>query len=197
MDGNMSIVSAIFLLFLVMDPLGNVPLFLTALKDVDQTRRKRVIMREMFIALGILILFLVGGRYILGVLGITEPSLSIAGGIVLFIIALKMIFVGSMPGVEVEGEPFIVPLAIPLVAGPSTLTTLMLLARREPSRIWAWMLALICAWGISAVILVSSERLGRILGRRGLIALERLMGLILTMVAAQMFLTGLKQFMAS
>jgi small neutral amino acid transporter SnatA (MarC family) len=131
-------------------------------------------------------------------LNISEPSLSVAGGIVLFLIALKMIF--PMPegmfGKNPEGEPFIVPLAIPLVAGPSAVTVVLLLATREPSRLLEWIAALACAWALSAVILLCSVSLARFFGERGLIALERLMGMLLTIIAVQMFLTGIKQFLA-
>jgi multiple antibiotic resistance protein len=192
----MSLLSVIFVLFLVMDPLGNIPLFLTALKDVESHRRNKIIFRELVIALFVLVFFLLFGRFILALLQINEPSLSIAGGIILFIIALRMIF----PSPEKEEtnpkeEPFIVPLAIPLVAGPSALTTVLLLVTKEPSRWLEWLLSLFCAWVISAGILLCSSGLQRFFGQRGLIAMERLMGMILTTIAVQMFLTGLRQFL--
>lgn len=192
----MSLLSVIFVLFLVMDPLGNIPLFLTALKDVESHRRNKIIFRELVIALFVLVFFLLFGRFILALLQINEPSLSIAGGIILFIIALRMIF----PSPEKEEknpkeEPFIVPLAIPLVAGPSALTTVLLLVTKEPSRWLEWLLSLFCAWVISAIILLCSSGLQRFFGQRGLIAMERLMGMILTTIAVQMFLTGLRQFL--
>jgi small neutral amino acid transporter SnatA (MarC family) len=192
----MPVISAAILLFLVMDPLGNIPLFLSALKDVERARRRRIIVRELVIALAVLVLFLFSGKHILAALQISETSLSIAGGIVLFLISIRMIFpvMGGVFGGTPEGEPFIVPLAIPLVAGPSTLATVLLLAAREPGRGAEWLLALVCAWLISAVILLLSDNLHRFFGARGLVALERLMGLILTTVAVEMFLTGVDQF---
>lgn len=195
----MSILSAIILLFLVMDPLGNVPVFITVLKDVDSSKWKKIVARELVIAFFVLVIFLLAGRFILVVLQITEPSLSIAGGIILFLIAIKMIFPISESGhtEPYEGEPFIVPLAIPLVAGPSAITTVLLLVTREPSRWFDWLLALVCAWAVTALILLLSGNLSKSLGKRGLIALQRLMGMILTTIAVQMFLTGVKQFMAS
>ncbi len=184
------------MLFLVMDPLGNVPVFLTILKDVDPAKRKRIIIRELLISLGVLLLFLLVGRFILEVLQITEPSLSIAGGIILFLIALKMIFPTQegMFGLNLDREPFIVPLAIPLIAGPSALASVLLLVTREPARMAAWIVALVSAWMVTAIILVSSSYLSRSLGLRGLVALERLMGMILTTIAVQMFLNGVRQF---
>ena len=192
----MSLLSAIFLLFLVMDPLGNVPLFLTALKDVEAPRKNKIIFRELVIAFFVLFFFLLFGRFILNLLQINEPSLSIAGGIILFIIALRMIFPASEKEEKnPKEEPFIVPLAIPLVAGPSALTTVLLLVTKEPARFLEWLLALFCAWVISAIILLCSSGLQKFFGQRGLIAMERLMGMILTAIAVQMFLTGLSQFL--
>ncbi len=191
----MNIASAIALLFLVLDPVGNIPVFLTVLKNVDRRRHTRIILRELCIALGVLIIFLFSGSTILHILAITEPSLSIAAGIILFLIAIKMIF--PVPegifGKSPEGEPFVVPLAIPLIAGPSAITTLLLLISREPSRWLEWLVALLCAWFLSGVILLASAPLHRLLGERGLIALERVMGMLLTTIAVQMFLSGLKQ----
>jgi len=190
-----NIASAIALLFLVLDPVGNIPVFLTVLKNVDRRRHTRIILRELCIALGVLIIFLFSGSTILHILAITEPSLSIAAGIILFLIAIKMIF--PVPegifGKSPEGEPFVVPLAIPLIAGPSAITTLLLLISREPSRWLEWLVALLCAWFLSGVILLASAPLHRLLGERGLIALERVMGMLLTTIAVQMFLSGLKQ----
>lgn len=194
----MSLVSAIIILFLVMDPLGNIPLFLSALKDVDTSRRKYIIIRELFIALLVLVLFLFSGPYVLELLHVTETSLTIAGGIVLFLIAIKMIFpvVGGMFGQNPEGEPFIVPLAIPLVAGPSALATVLLLASREPGRWLDWLLALVVTWLASAVILLLSDNLHRFFGEKGLVALERLFGMLLTVIAVEMFLSGVEAFLA-
>ncbi|MFH1227684.1 MAG: MarC family protein [Planctomycetota bacterium] len=194
----MTIPSAIFLLFLVMDPLGNIPLFLSALKNIDRSRRNKIVMRELTIALGVLVFFLIFGRLLLNMLQLSEPSLSISGGIILFLIALRMIFPAreSLFGDNPGGEPFIVPLAIPLIAGPSALTTVLLLATREPNRYIDWLIALACAWLLATIILLLSNGLSRFLGKRGLIALERLMGMLLTIIAVQMFLTGISQFMA-
>jgi multiple antibiotic resistance protein len=195
----MSIYSAAILLFLVMDPLGNMPVFLTVLKDVPTEKRRKIIFRELVIALIVLLVFLFIGRYILEVLDLSEPSLSIAGGIILFVIALRMIFSSPDGGFAVgpDREPFIVPLAIPLVAGPSAMACVLLLATREPGRMLDWTIALIGAWVFTAIILILSTVLSRALGHRGLQAMERLMGMILTTISVQMFLNGIKQFMAN
>jgi len=180
-----------------MDPLGNIPVFLAVLKDVPANKRKKIIFRELVISLAVLLVFLFLGRYILEILDLSEPSLSIAGGIILFIIALKMIFSGPEGGgfgINPDREPFIVPLAIPLIAGPSAMASVLLLATREPSRMLDWLIALVGAWVFTAIILILSTVLSRALGHRGLIAMERLMGMILTTIAVQMFLNGIKQF---
>ena len=193
----MTILSASILLFMVMDPLGNVPLFISILSNVEPEKRTKIIIRELFIALLVLTVFLISGKYIMSAMQLTESSLSISGGIILFIIALRMIFPGPRisNGVDPEREPFIVPLAVPLIAGPSSMAFILLISTKEPERILDWMLALIGAWIVSSIILVSSNYLGKILGKRGLMAIERLMGMILTAIAVEMLLKGIRQFL--
>lgn len=195
----MKIISAAFLLFLVMDPVGNIPVFLASLKHVEPRRRREVVLRELVIALLVLVFFLFFGRSILAALQVSEPALTIAGGIVLFLIAIRMIF--SISGAEAfgggpQGEPFIVPLAIPLVAGPSAITTVLLLESREPGLWIEWLFALVAAWIASALILLGASSLAHYLGERVLMALERLMGMLLTIIAVEMFLSGVKRFWA-
>ena len=191
----MTLFSATVLLFLVIDPFGNIPLFISILKGVDHAKHRRIIVREMIIALIVLVLFLFVGRYILKYLDISEPSLSMAGGIILFMIALKMIFIGSekLFGDLPKGEPLIVPLAIPFVAGPSSIATILLLMAREPSRWPEWLTALTLAWFLSGIVLLFSDYVGSIFGDRILTAIERLMGMILTIVAVEIFIKGAKQ----
>ncbi len=160
---------------------------------MPHVRHRHIIVRESCIGLVILVFFLFTGRYILTILNISQSSLSIAGGIILFMIAIKMVFAGSenLFGDKTTGEPFIVPLAIPLIAGPSAMSTVILLMAREPSRWPAWFAALVIAWFASMVALLFSARLSRFFGERGLTAIERLMGMILVTVAVEMFLSGL------
>ncbi|HHR85358.1 MarC family protein [Candidatus Bipolaricaulota bacterium] len=193
----MSLLSAMLTLFLVMDPLGNIPLFLVLLEDVTPERRRRILLRESTIALGFLIAFLFAGPYILGFLQISRPALGIAGGLVLFLISLRMIFPvpGGMFGPTPEGEPFIVPIAIPLIAGPSAIATVMLFATRNRA-LWEWVVAILGAWAVSTLILLASTFLRRVLRRRGLIAIERLMGMILLTVAVQMLLSEISGLFA-
>ncbi|NLG52244.1 MAG: hypothetical protein GX552_19205, partial [Chloroflexi bacterium] len=172
----MTILSAVALLILVLDPLGNVPLFLAALRNVPHPRHRAIILRELLIALGVLIVFLFGGPYILRILQVSQSSLGIAGGIILLIISLNMIFPGAKGTFgETDEEPFIVPLAIPLIAGPSALTTLILLMAEAPAMWLSWLAALLLAWFVTGLILLFSDVIGRVLGERGTMAIERLM----------------------
>jgi len=190
----MSILSASILLFLVMDPFGNAPVFLSVLKEVPPQRRQKAIIRELLIALIVLLLFLFVGPHLLKVLHISEPSLQIAGGIILFLIAIKMVFgkVDYMFSGVLEEEPFIVPLAIPCLAGPSAIATVMLLMAQEPHRCNEWVAALLLAWILTSSILLFSAKLDRVLGKKGMSALQHLMGLLLTALAVEMFIQGLR-----
>ncbi|MGH9374179.1 MAG: YhgN family NAAT transporter [Vicinamibacterales bacterium] len=194
----MDILSAVVTLFLIMDPLGNIPLFLSALKTVSPERRRHVLMREIAFAYVVLLACVFLGNAALRLLGLEEETISVAGGIVLFLIALRMIFPGERTGGEeaLDGEPFLVPLAVPLIAGPSTLAALLLLQRSAPGYTGSLVLALTMAWALSGAILMSSTFFYRLLGERGLIAMERLMGMLLVMIAVQMFLNGIKAFLA-
>lgn len=188
----MTLASAIILLFLVIDPFGNVPFFVAALSEVDPARRRHVIVRELLIAYAVMVAFLFVGQPLLHVLGISGPALTIAGGVILFLIALRMVFPirGRTSQEVIEGEPFIVPLAIPYVAGPSVLAVELLLMSNEPTRWPIWLLAISAAWAGTAVVVLFGNQVAERLGPRGLIAIERLMGMILVAIAIQMFLTG-------
>ena len=193
----MTILSAALLLFLILDPLGNVPVFLSVLKPLPPHRQRVVLVRELLIALGVLMAFLWGGKYALELMHLRQESVAIAGGIVLFLIGIRMIFprpeglLGELP----DGEPFIVPLAIPLIAGPSGMAAVMLMGSNEPSRLWDWSLALMIAWGATAVILFSATMLYKWLGRSALTALERLMGMLLVAISVQMVLDGIGTYL--
>ncbi|HQU71559.1 MAG TPA: YhgN family NAAT transporter [Calditrichia bacterium] len=196
-DLSEQIWSAAAILFLVMDPLGNIPVVLSLLKDVDEQRRRPIIIRELLIALGVLLIFLFFGQKLLNFLELQQESVSISGGIILFIIALRMIFPtrSGVMGETPDGEPFIVPLAIPLIAGPSALATLILMVRSNPERMLDWGLALLGAWALTAVIMISAPFFYRILRRRGLAAVERLMGMLLIMISVQMLINGIRQIL--
>ncbi|MFB9137469.1 YhgN family NAAT transporter [Vibrio sp. AK197] len=193
----MEIFSAATMLFLIMDPLGNLPIVLSILKHLDPKRRRKVLVRELLCALAILLLFLYAGRIILNFLHVQPETLSISGGVILFIIAIRMIFpsAGSITGLAAGEEPFIVPLAIPMIAGPSVIAALLLLSNQYPTQMVELSIAVILAWVGTFIILMFYGFFHRILGERGLKAIERLMGLLLVMISTQMFLDGLKSYM--
>ena len=192
----MNILSVAITLFLVMDPIGNIPFFLSTLRSVPEERRQKVLVRELLIAYAALVLFLVAGPRFIQILHLRPQSISIAGGIILFLISLRMVFpMDLLRRDELEGEPLVVPLAIPGVAGPSALATLLLMTSSEPHRIGPLFLALTGTWLVTAAVLMASPLFYRILRERGLVAMERLMGMILVALAVQMFLDGVaKQF---
>jgi MarC family membrane protein len=190
------IFSAAVLLTLVIDPFGNVPLVVSALRKVAPARRARIVLRECVAAYALLLAFLFGGQAFLRWLHLSETSLGIAGGVILFMIALRMVFprpegiFGELP----SSEPFLVPLAVPSIAGPSAMATVMLMASRDPARIGQWALALTVAMAVTTLVLVAAHRLQEILGERLVLAFERLMGLVLTALAVEMLLDGVRSF---
>ncbi|MDF4258947.1 YhgN family NAAT transporter [Vibrio parahaemolyticus] len=193
----MEILSAAAMLFLIMDPLGNLPIVLSILKHIDPKRRRKVLIRELIFALLILMLFLFAGQSILSFLHVQPETLSISGGIILFIIAIKMIFpsAGSITGLAAGEEPFIVPMAIPMIAGPSVIAALLLLSSQHPDKLVELSASVVIAWGATFFILMFYGFFNRLLGERGLKAVERLMGLLLVMISTQMFLDGVKSYL--
>ena len=189
--------SAFILLLLVLDPFGALPLFLSVLRNVPRERRRLVALRETAIAFALLLAFMLAGRGFLEVMNLSERSLEVAGGVILLVIALRMVFGhGDAVGVAGDGtEPFIVPLAVPLLAGPSAMATVLLLASRQPERLLAWVGALALAMLVSLAVLLSAGRLRRWLGDPVIAAIEKLMGLVLTAVAIEMILAGLKRYL--
>jgi MarC family membrane protein len=190
------IVSATILLILVMDPFGNMPLVISVLKNVDPDARTTIVLRECAIAYAVLLAFMFGGHKFMLMLRLSDTALGIAGGLILFLIALRMVFphAEGIFGETGETGTFIVPLAIPAIAGPSALATVLLLVSREPQRVFEWAGALSLAMVASAVVMISAQRISRWIGRRGVIAIERLMGLVLTAIAVEMLLAGIERF---
>lgn len=195
----MTLFSAAATLLLIMDPFGNIVMFNSILGRVPAERRRRVLLREVLIAYGILMGFLLLGAQLLAFLGLQQSSLSLAGGILLFLIAIGMVFPKSGVQFSAEGddEPFIVPLATPLIAGPSGIAFLLLLASKEPDRLSEWILAVSVASLISAAILTAGAYFVRLLGSRGMRAAERLMGMLLILVAVQMIMDGISLYWAN
>lgn len=182
-------------LFLVLDPFGNAAIFHSVLSKVPEPRRRAVLVRELLIALVILLGFLFAGKHLLGFLGVRPATLSISGGILLFLIALGMVFPSrSVLGESDDSEPFIVPLAVPMMAGPSSIALILLTATKYPHATGSIALAIGGAWLVSSLILLASPYLLRLIGTKGTRALERLMGLLLILVAVQMFLDGVSSY---
>jgi MarC family membrane protein len=189
--------SATVLLIVITDPLGNIPLFISNMQRVKRERRLRVIVRECCVAFLVLAFFMVFGRHLLSLLRISEETLKIAGGIILFLIAINMIFPGTGASVgreEAEGEPFIVPIAIPLVSGPSAMVSSMLIAGSDPSRMLEWIAAAAITIAVTFVVFLGSERICEALGARAISAVEKLMGLLLTAMSIEMLLGGVAAY---
>jgi len=185
------------ILFLVLDPFGNAPVFHAVLSRLPESRRRRVLVREMLIAYAILLTFLLGGESLMHLLGLKVGTIGITGGLILFIIALGMVFpTKSVISEEPDDEPFIVPLAVPLIAGPSALALLLLVSSRHPGFHIPSLLALTGAWAATFVVLLFLPWLIGLLRTKGTRAIERLMGLILIILSVQMFLDGLDAWMA-
>ncbi len=192
---NYSFVSATILLVLITDPFGNIPIFANALRNVPPQRRPRVILREVLIAFVLLLAFMFMGEGFLRVMNLSQLALQLAGGVILFLIALRMIFPPPATDAPAEvGEPLIVPLAVPALAGPSALATVLLLVSQAPDRRLEWVGALCVTMLVCAVVLVLAERIQRVLGERFVVAVERLMGLILVAVSVEMLLRGFKDY---
>jgi MarC family membrane protein len=188
------------LLLLVTDPFGNVPLFVSSLINVPPTRRWRVVVRECAIAFGLLLLFMFFGRHILAAMQLSDISLRIGGSVILFLIAIRMVFPqpgGGMADTDLESEPFIVPLAIPALAGPSALATVLLFSSNQLAEVMIHVAALVAVAMVWLAVFLSAERLQQALGPRVMTAFERLMGLILTAMAVEMLLAGIRAFLKS
>jgi MarC family membrane protein len=191
-----SFVSAFILLLLVLDPLGSLPVFIPIMRDVPPPRRTWVALREVGIAFGVLAAFMFLGEGFLQAMRLSERSLEVAGGVILLIIAIRMVFSheGGAYGVPEGREPFIFPLAVPLLAGPSAMATVLLLASRQPDRMLSWVGALAGAMAVSGAALLLCERIRRLIGDSVVSAVEKLMGLVLTAIAVEMILAGLKRY---
>jgi len=192
----MTLVTVFLTLLLIMDPFGSIPFFLSQLRLLTPARRRVVIVRELVIALLVLAAFLWFGQAVLSGLHLDQAALQISGGVILFLIALRMIFpeFGHSHGQAEESsrEPLIVPLAVPVVAGPSAMAYVILISTQYPERRWEWLAGLCLAWAVSVIVLLLADALAKVLGPRVLLAIERLMGMILTTLAVQMLVNGLR-----
>jgi len=196
-----SFFQSFILLLLVTDPFGNVPLFVSTLRQVAPERRHRVVLRECLIAFGLLLVFMMVGRPFLEALQLSEVALRIGGGVILFLIALRMVFPqpGGVFGQTHAGatEPLIVPLAIPALAGPSALVTVLLFSSQAKMSMWLYAAVISLVAIVWLAVLLAADRLQRVLGDAVMTAFERLMGLILTAIAIEMLLAGVRAYVAS
>ncbi len=189
--------SALVLLLLVLDPFGSLPIFISVMRNVEPSRRTRVALRESALAFAVLLGFMLTGQWFLALMHLSERSLEVAGGVILLIIAVRMIFASGGEVYASHGEarePLIFPLAVPLLAGPSAMATVLLLASRQPERLMAWVGALTVAMVVSAVVLLGADRIRKWIGSSMVSAIEKLMGLVLTAIAVEMILAGLKRY---
>lgn len=194
MTNDFSIISTMMLLFFVLDPFGNVPLLLSILKNASQKQRYKIIVRESIIGLFILLIFFFFGEKFLNVFHLQTEAITIAGGIIFFVISLKMIFPnahGDSIFSSKEDDPLVVPIAMPLIAGPGALATVLVLVKTNTEHLEALFVSLSLAWAISSMVLLFSPMLYKVLKNKGLTALERLMGMLLLIMAVQMFIDGI------
>ena len=193
----MQVISLAITLFFVLDPFGNLPIVLSLLHKVEESRRWKVVLRESLIALFLLVVFYAVGPQFISLLGVDSSDLTICGGVVLGIIALKLVFPdeGGSHNKEQDAEPFIVPLAIPLMAGPSALATVMIMAAQSAAQPLAGLGMMTLAWFVTALLLILGVRLGSFIPSRLLVAFERLSGLLLAVISVHMIMTGVRAYL--
>lgn len=196
MENSFSIISTAILIFFILDPFGNVPLLLSILKKVDKKRRSQIIIREMLIGFFILLIFLFFGDQFLSIFHLETEAITISGGIIFFVISLKMIFPDAssenMFATKDDNDPLVVPIAMPMIAGPAALATLLVLAKTNSEHVGKLFLSLTIAWALTAIVLLCSPYLYKVLKTKGLSALEKLMGMLLLIMSVQMFIDGIR-----
>jgi len=192
------LIESTLLLMLVIDPFGNLLFVLSILADIPATRYRRIILRETFLAFVTLVLFAMVGEQLLGYMGIEQPAVSVAGGMILFLISLKMVFRSAAEIFEdsYRDDPFLVPIAVPSLAGPSAITAVMILRLQDRTGVGTLLFSLCVVMAITALVFLLGRRLSTYLGQRGLRALEKLMGLLLNLVAVNMILVGVRDFLS-
>jgi len=198
MDSTFSIISTAILIFFILDPFGNIPLLLSILKNIDREKHSRIIGREMLIGLFILLIFLFFGEEFLSVFHLETHSITIAGAIIFFVISLKMIFPdpnSDLFSTKKGDDPLVVPIAIPMIAGPAALATILVLSKTNSDHLGSLFVSLILAWLCASLVLLFSPKLYKILKTKGLIALERLMGMLLLIMSVQMFVDGIRSLL--
>jgi multiple antibiotic resistance protein len=194
----MSLFDITLVLLLIMDPIGSICAYQSLVKELDPKRQNWIIFREMLIALAVMIGFNYLGEHIFNILELSETTVRLSSGVILFLIAIKILFTApDSPRANLpKGEPFIFPLAVPLIAGPALMATIMLYAHLEPYES-IMLAAILIAWLISVAVLFFSRQIKNVLGQNGLMALERLIGMVLVLLAVQRFLEGVLLFWAN
>ncbi|WP_170332951.1 MarC family protein [Ruegeria arenilitoris] len=195
-------ITAFTTLFVVIDPFGTAPIFVALTQDMDAATRRRVALRTCLTASGILIAFAAFGEAVLGFVGISMEAFKVAGGALLFLTALDMLFERRTKRREdrVEEEehpdPSVFPLAIPLVAGPGSIATIILLAGEHPGiqGIAAASAVMLAVMAVVLLFFLSGGLIARFLGKTGLNVLTRLLGMLLAALSVQFILDGLKAF---
>ncbi len=194
----MNLIQATVLLFLIMDPIGNIPIFNSILSNKSTSERVKIISRELIFAYLLLLGFLILGDYVQSYLNLRVSTLHIAGGIILLLVALGMVFPSiGMKVVDNNEDPFLVPLAMPLVAGPAAIAIVLIIGSSQLATTLSWILALSISWGLVAIIMIPSPWFYKLIGEKGARVLERLMGMILILLAVQMFLNGVELYVNS
>ncbi|MFN9719726.1 MAG: MarC family protein [Planctomycetota bacterium] len=184
----------ILLLFIVLDPFGNLVTINALLHKQTAAARRRIMFRESLIALAVLLAAVFAAGPIMRALGLQPYSLGVAGGIVLFMIAMGMVFPArKIVDDEELGDPLIVPIAVPFIAGPSTISFILLLSQKHDRGTVAFSVFL--AGLGSAVILTLSPTIYAFLGNRGSRTVERLMGMLLVMMSVQMVMDGIQAYL--
>lgn len=194
----MTIFSISLVLFLIMDPIGNISCFLKMVEGMDPKKQRLILLREMLIALLVMVIFNYIGEGIYDLLQISDPAVRLSSGVILFLIAVQILF-PNLTGIREnlpKEEPFIIPFAIPLIAGPSVLATIMLYAHMEQSQP-VMLISILCAWLAALLVLIASKPLYKVMGDNGLMACEKLMGMVLVLLAIQRFLDGVEQYVAT
>lgn len=191
----MSLFSITLVLFFIMDPIGNISSYLNLVKELDPKRQKWVIFREMLIALAVMIGFNYLGEVFFDLLNLSETTVRVSSGVILFLIGVKILFTApdSLRAGLPQGEPFIFPIAVPLIAGPGLMATIMLFAHLEPLQS-IMLIAILISWACAATVLFFSSTIKRVLGENGLMACERLIGMVIVLIAVQRFLEGILLF---
>jgi multiple antibiotic resistance protein len=190
-------IESALLLFLVIDPFGNLPFVLAVLSGSEKRHYRKTILRETVLAFLVLLLFALAGEALLGYLNIERASLMVAGGVILFLISLKMIFQSAKDvfAGDYSRDSFLFPIAVPCLAGPSAITTVMILRSQQQTDLLGLLLALLAVLMATFIVFLLGRRLSDWLGERGIRAVEKLMGLLLNLVAVNMLLIGVRDFL--